>query len=123
MTEFGMFCPATKFTFDVADLVSYTTSDPILSATALRQRSMELQRALEAQPSGSQTTWNDATTGADGKVTLLSTRLSDRYGWCRDFAERIRWSGRSYSLHGIGCRNPEKVWEIVMLAPGSAGRE
>jgi hypothetical protein len=107
----------------VADLLSYTTSDPILSATALRQRSMELQRALEALPSGSQTTWSDATTGADGKVSLLDTRLSDRYGWCRDFAERIRWSGRSYSLHGIGCRNPEKVWEIVMLAPGSAGRE
>ena len=107
----------------VADLSSYTSSDPILSASALRQRSIEIQRALEAQLSGSQTAWSDATTGADGKVLVLNTRLSDRYGWCRDFAERIRWSGRSYSLHGMGCRNPEKVWEIVMLAPGSAGRE
>ena len=107
----------------VADLSSYTTSDPILTTSALRQRSIELQRALEAQPSGSQATWSDATTGAAGKVMLLDTRRSERYGWCRDFAERIRWSGRSYSLHGMGCRNPEKVWEIVMLAPGGAGRE
>ena len=92
----------------VADLSSYTSSDPILTASALRQRSIEIQRALEAQLSGSQATWSDATTGAVGKVMLLDTRLSERYGWCRDFAERIRWSGRSYSLHGMGCRNPEK---------------
>ena len=106
-----------------ANLSGYTTSDPILTTSALRQRSIELQRALEAQPSGSQATWSDATTGASGKVMLIDTRSSERYGWCRDFAERIIWSGRSYSLHGMGCRNPAKVWEIVMLAPGGAGRE
>jgi hypothetical protein len=84
------------------NLSSYTTSDPILSTSALRQRSIELQRALEAQPSGSQATWSDATTGAAGKVMVIDTRSSERYGWCRDFAERISWSGRSYSLHGVG---------------------
>jgi hypothetical protein len=105
------------------NLSSYTTSDPILSTSALRQRSIELQRALEAQPSGSQATWSDATTGAAGKVMVIDTRSSERYGWCRDFAERISWSGRSYSLHGVGCRNPAKVWDIVMLAPGGAGPE
>jgi surface antigen len=105
------------------NLSGYTTSDPILSTSALRQRSIELQRALETQPSGTETTWSDATTGAAGKVTLLDTRSSEQYGWCRDFAERIRWTGRSYLLHGMGCRSPAKIWDIIMLAPGGAARE
>lgn len=107
----------------VAELTSYTTSDPVLADTALRQRSVELQRALEDRLSGSKATWRDATTGAAGQVELLTTRRSERYGWCRDFAERIRWYGRLYSLHGMGCRDPAKTWEIVMLAPGDVAPE
>ena len=58
-----------------------------------------------------------------GNLQLLDTRRSERYGWCRDFDERIRYSGRVYALHGMGCRDPAKTWQIVMLAPGTAGAD
>jgi surface antigen len=105
----------------VAELVGYTSSDPILANSALRQRSIELQRALEREVSGNQVTWTDPETGVSGVVALLDTRRSSQYGWCRDFAELIRWSGRVYSLHGTGCRNSAKVWDIVAMASGLGG--
>jgi len=107
--------------FQITELTGYTSSDPILADSALRQRSYALQRALETQLSGSQAKWSDADTGAAGVVTLVDTKHSAQYGWCRDFAERIQSSGRAYSLHGTGCRDPAKIWDIVAMAPGSGG--
>ena len=107
--------------FQITDLTGYTSSDPVLADSALRQRSYALQRALETQLSGSQAKWSDADTGTAGVVTLVDTKRSAQYGWCRDFAERILSSGRAYSLHGTGCRDPAKIWDIVAMAPGSGG--
>ena len=107
--------------FQITELTGYTSSDPVLADSALRQRSYALQRALETQLSGSQAKWSDADTGAAGVVTLVDTKHSAQYGWCRDFAERIQSSGRAYSLHGTGCRDPAKIWDIVAMAPGSGG--
>ena len=104
--------------FQTTELTGYTISDPVLADSALRQRSYALQRALETQVSGSQAKWADADTGAAGVVTLVDTKHSAQYGWCRDFAERIQSSGRAYSLHGTGCRDPAKVWDIIAMAPG-----
>ena len=83
--------------FQITELTGYTSSDPVLADSALRQRSYALQRALETQLSGSQAKWSDADTGAAGVVTLVDTKHSAQYGWCRDFAERIQSSGRAYS--------------------------
>jgi len=105
----------------VAQLTSYTTADPALPDTALRQRSIELQRALEGEVSGGRTTWTDANANATGDVILVETRRSAQYGWCRDFAEHIHWAGRTYALQGTGCRDEGKVWDIVALAPGKIG--
>ena len=107
--------------FQITELTGYTSSDPVLADSALRQRSYALQRALETQLSGSQAKWSDADTGAAGVVTLVDTKHSAQYGWCRDFAERIQSSGRAYALHGTGCRDPAKIWDIVAMAPGSGG--
>jgi hypothetical protein len=107
--------------FQITQLTGYTSSDPVLADSALRQRSYALQRALETQLSGSQAKWADADTGAAGIVTLVDTKHSAQYGWCRDFAERIQSSGRAYSLHGTGCRDPAKIWDIVAMAPGKGG--
>src|SRR5579883_1460595 len=97
----------------VADLSGYTTADPALAISALRQRSAALQRAMETELSGSRAAWTDPATGSAGDVVLMDTKHSDRYGWCRDFAEHIQWAGRLYVLNGTGCRDPGKVWNIV----------
>lgn len=107
----------------VAELTSFTSSDPVLPDSALRRRSNEIQRALEKELSGSKATWSDAGSGAIGNLQLLDTRHSERFGWCRDFDEHIRYSGRLYALHGMGCRDPAKTWQIVMLAPGSGNSD
>ncbi len=105
----------------VAELTSYTTADPALAVSALRARSSALQRAMESETSGNRLAWADPATGSSGEVTVVDTRRSERYGWCRDFAERIRWAGRTYLLQGTGCRDPRKVWDIVALEPGRVG--
>jgi hypothetical protein len=107
----------------VAELTSFTSSDPVLPDSALRRRSTEIQRVLESELSGTEATWTDARSGTVGNLELLDTRHSERYGWCRDFSEQIRYAGRIYRLHGIGCRDPAKTWQLVMLAPGSAGAD
>ncbi len=107
--------------FQITELTGYTSSDPVLADSALRQRSYALQRALETQLSGSQAKWADANTSATGVVTLVGTKRSAQYGWCRDFTERIQSSGRAYSLHGTGCRDPAKIWDIIAMAPGKGG--
>ena len=103
----------------VAQLTSFTSSDPVLPDSALRRRSSELQRALESELSGTKATWSDVRSGTIGNLELLDTRHSARYGWCRDFSEQIRYAGRVYRLHGLGCRDPAKIWQLVMLAPGT----
>jgi hypothetical protein len=103
----------------IAQLTRYTAADPILAESALRQRSAEIQRLLETRPSGTEVTWSDPASGASGRIALLNTRRSERFGWCRDFTEQIRWSGRLYALHGTGCRDSQTIWDIVMLAPGT----
>ncbi|HET7881985.1 MAG TPA: hypothetical protein VFL55_13955, partial [Acetobacteraceae bacterium] len=103
----------------VAELTSFTSSDPVLPDSALRRRSAEIQRVLESELSGTRATWSDGRSGAVGSLDLLDTRYSERYGWCRDFSEQIRYTGRLYQLHGMGCRDPEKTWQLVMLAPGT----
>lgn len=107
----------------VATLSSYTTANPALAVTALQQRSAALQQAMEHEVSGSRTTWSDPTSGSAGDIMLIDTKRSARYGWCRDFTEHIQWAGRTYLLHGTGCRDPAKVWDIVALEPGKIGTD
>jgi surface antigen len=107
----------------IAQLTSYTTADPALDVSALRQRSAALQQALESELSGSQKTWSDLASGASGDIVLVDTKRSPQYGWCRDFVEHIQWDGRTYLLRGTGCRTPAKVWNIVALEPGKIGTD
>ena len=101
----------------VANLVSYTSAEPLLPAGALRLRVTSIQRALEKDVSGATTGWSDPVTGDQGTVQPLRTVRSQQYGWCRDFAERIDVSGRIYALAGTGCRNNAGAWDLVALAP------
>ena len=104
-----------------ADLSGYTSSDPIMASSALRQRSIQLQKALESEVSGNQARWTDPATGADGVVSLLDTRRSEQYGWCRDFAEHIRWSGASTPCTARAAATPG-IWDIVAMASGRGGQ-
>jgi len=104
----------------VIELADYRSAEPALPQSALRQRSAGIQQALEHEASGQSTAWTDAMSGDSGEVRLSDTRHSEKYGWCRDFAEDIRASGRVFPMHGTGCRNPSGIWELVVLSPGAS---
>ena len=104
----------------VIELADYRSAEPALPQSALRERSAGIQTALEREVSGQPTQWTDTTSGDSGDVRVLDTKHSDKYGWCRDFAEDIRASGRLFPMHGTGCRNTSGIWELVVLAPGAS---
>ena len=103
------------------ELSRFVSGEPALSQNGLQLRLASIQQALERQPSGDGTAWNDSATGDRGEVRLVRTMHSDRLGWCRDFTENIHVGGRAYSLSGTGCRNQGGQWDVVALAPASAG--
>jgi hypothetical protein len=103
------------------ELISYTSAEPALPDSALRLRVDRIQQTLEHELSGDGEAWHDPATGDEGDVLPVRTVQSSQYGWCRDFAEHIRATGRAYSLLGTGCRNPSGIWSIVALAPARNG--
>jgi hypothetical protein len=103
------------------ELAGYTNAEPALPESAVRLRVGGIQQALERELSGGAASWHDPATGDAGEVRPVRTIRSGQYGWCRDFAERIRAAGRSYELRGTGCRNPSGIWDIVALTPTTNG--
>ena len=103
------------------ELAGYSAAEPALPESAVRLRVGGIQRALEREVSGGATSWHDPATGDAGEVRPVRTVRSGQYGWCRDFAEHIRASGRAYELRGTGCRNPSGIWDIVALTPATSG--
>jgi hypothetical protein len=103
------------------ELIDYTTAEPALPDSALRLRVARIQQSLEQDLSGDAVSWNDPATGDDGDVLPVRTVRSRLYGWCRDFAEHIRATGRAYNLQGTGCRNASGIWDIVELGPARNG--
>jgi surface antigen len=102
-------------------LIGYTSAEPALPDSALRLRVDRIQQALEQKLSGDAIAWHDPATGDDGDVLPIRTVESSQYGWCRDFAEHIRATGRAYNLQGTGCRNASGIWVIVELGPAQSG--
>jgi hypothetical protein len=103
------------------ELASYTSVEPALPESAVRLRVGGIQQALEREVTGGGTSWHDPATGDAGDVLPVRTVRSSQYGWCRDFAERIRAAGRAYEMRGTGCRNPRGIWDIVALTPVTNG--
>lgn len=105
----------------VIELSNYATAQPALPDTALSLRVAGLQQALERNQSGQPATWTDPASGDTGDVQPIRTMQSDKYGWCRDFAEAIHASGRTYHLEGTGCRDRSGIWNIIALSPNNGG--
>jgi hypothetical protein len=103
------------------ELAGYTSAEPAMPASAVRLRVGGIQQALEHASSGAAASWHDPATGDAGDVLPIRTVRSSQYGWCRDFTEHIRATGRAYELRGTGCRNPAGVWDIVALTPVTNG--
>lgn len=101
--------------------VESTAGFPVLSARAQSARYAAVQHALEHDPSGSGIAWSEVGGPASGIVIPLGTERSSRYGWCRDYEERIFAGGTIHPLVGIACREPGRRWLVLDIRPVAAG--
>ena len=108
------------------ELAGYTSAEPALPESALRLRVGGIQQALEREVSGEGASWHDPATGDAGDVLPVRTVRSSQYGWCRDFAERIRcggarlraaWHRLSQPLGHLGYRRADSGHERQQLTP------
>ncbi len=93
-------------------LTGYTTGNPPLSDSALHERVLGIQHALEQKVSGAALAWGDPRSGATGRVEPVATLRSPAKGWCRQFRERVTVTEREYDLVGTACRDPAGVWQV-----------
>ena len=74
------------------------------------------QYALEKKRSGTETTWRDPDSGAQGSVVPRSAWKNAQGQYCREFQQTIIISGKRQNAYGTACRQPGGQWKIVNTA-------
>jgi surface antigen len=87
-------------------------SFPALSAAAQARRYSAMMQALESNTSGQPVLWVESDR-VRGSVIPLETLHTSKYGWCREYEERVATSSEGHHLVGIACRASNGQWLIV----------
>lgn len=99
------------------ELVHAASGNPVLADGALLARSHAIQEALEQRVSGMQMAWRDPADASGGSVEPVLTERSPRFGWCREFREKMKISGRDFDLLGTACRDNAGTWLVRQVTP------
>jgi surface antigen len=76
--------------------------------------------ALEYQPSGRPSSWNNPDTGHSGTVMPVRTWQQEDGTYCRDFTQSIVVEGRVEEATGTACRNSDGTWRIASSEQNAA---
>ncbi|MDH3661551.1 MAG: RT0821/Lpp0805 family surface protein [Alphaproteobacteria bacterium] len=68
--------------------------------------------ALENNPTGTASTWNNLDSGHYGSVTPLRTYKTASED-CREYEQHIVMDGRDEIGYGTACRQPDGRWKII----------
>lgn len=69
------------------------------------------QQALEYNPVGTASSWNNPDSGNYGSIT--PTRTYETAGqYCREYNQTINVGGQQQSGYGTACRQPDGSWQI-----------
>jgi len=70
-------------------------------------------QTFEHAPTGQPVVWDNPNLGA--RYTMVPTRTfqADEGRYCREFTNRAEIGGRTQSVYGTACRQPDGSWEIV----------
>ena len=71
------------------------------------------QRALERQPSGSVSAWQNPDSGHSGTVTPRPAFQNTAGQYCREYQQTVTVGGQSQDAYGTACRQPDGTWKIV----------
>jgi surface antigen len=70
-------------------------------------------QALENNPTGQSSTWNNPDSGNSGTVTPTQTTYSDSGEPCREYQTTVTVGGKTEQAYGTACRNADGTWRIV----------
>jgi len=75
--------------------------------------------ALENEPSGQPSSWNNPDSGRSGSITPVRTWQREDGRYCRDFNQSIVIDGKVEEAKGTACREDDGQWRIVSNQPES----
>lgn len=81
--------------------------------------SQTAHEALEYQPAGRPSSWNNPDSGHSGSITPVRTWQRDDGQYCRDFTQSIVIDGKVEDGKGTACREDDGTWRIVSNEPSS----
>ena len=71
------------------------------------------QNALERNPVGQRSTWNNPDSGHRGTVTPTRTYQTAAGQPCREYQQTVTIDGRTEKAYGQACRQADGSWRIV----------
>lgn len=74
---------------------------------------IKAQQALENTRTGSTTSWHNPDTGANYSVTPTRTYETAGATPCREYATTATIEGRTETVYGTACREPDGRWHTV----------
>jgi surface antigen len=77
-----------------------------------REAERSAQAALEGNPDGRATTWQNPNSGHSGSTTPTRT-YETADGPCREYTTSVVIDGKTQTAHGTACREPDGTWRIV----------
>ena len=70
-------------------------------------------QALETNPTGQSSTWNNPDSGNSGTLTPTSTSYTDSGQPCREYQQTVTIGGETQQAYGTACRQADGSWRIV----------
>lgn len=76
-----------------------------------REAERSAQVALEQNPDGRASTWQNPNSGHSGSTTPTRTYEASG-GPCREYTTSVVIDGKTQTAHGTACREPDGTWRI-----------
>ena len=70
-------------------------------------------QALETNPTGQSSTWNNPDSGNSGTITPTRTSYTDSGQPCREYQQTVTIGGETPQAYGTACRQPDGSWKII----------
>ena len=69
--------------------------------------------ALESNPKGQASSWQNPDSGNSGTITPTRTTYADSGEPCREYQQTVTIGGNTETAYGTACRNADGTWRIV----------
>ena len=84
-----------------------------MDAADRREANRATYAALESNPSGSTTGWQNPNSGNSGAVTPTRTYQGQSGEYCREYQQEVTISGKTQTAYGTACRQLDGTWHTV----------